>query len=1406
MKKIIALILGLFITVNIHSQNKFVVSGDVFGKRVFVKNNGQFDNDVPNNKNKIIYGYTNGDERVYFNEGGLTYFLIQRKKLKEWEMEELEHGRKIKSPLVKTSVVNVTWENSNPNIQIVESEQQAYYHSFGNAEYKSNCYKKITYKNVYNNIDIEYVFANQRLDGIKYNIIVHPGGNIKDVKIKYSGEIENVSIKKGNVIIKTPVQDISELAPQSYQEGKMIGSNFTVTNDIISFEIAEGYDNTKELIVDPWVVNLNLATNNYGFDVDFDYAGNYFVYGGSSPSLISKYSPAGALLWTFNGTVPAIGWTSLNWWAKASNFIVDKVSGKSYTGEGYNTTGGARIVRIDQNGVYDNFVSVAVATWQEVWDMAYNCSNGSVMGLGGTTANNTSAGILNTVTGAITPQNFSGLATGLQDIISHAIDPSGTIFFVYASNGTPTLNNRLLRVNATFNGNTWIAPSTYVSFVEGANKQYPGGGALVSNGYNALAANANFLYYYDGFNLAAFNKTTGVKVGFTTIPGQTILQQGGIAVDDCDNLYIGGNGSIRCFHFNGTTFTGNGNIPVGSATPNQYVTDIKYNLANNSLYVSGSGFGGTYTAINSATCTIIQTSVTTICVGSNNGNAVASVTTNIPGPVISYSWANSANAIVSQTNNSPLLTNTATALANGNYTLYVQINAPCGPINTQTFNINCVCSLTALATSSCTTVGITTSLSLGATVGLTATPLTYSWTGPGAFSSANTTTTIVNASPGVYTLNATTPGCTASNTVLVTAPSSFTPVLTSTNVICYNGTNGTSSVTAITGTSTAPYTYSWSTVPIQNTALASNLSAGTYTCLVTDNNGCTFSGTTTITQPPAAFLTLASTSVTCFNGSNGTASVSNVPVVNTAPYTYTWSGPPVQNTAQATGLVAGTYTCTLQDNIGCVFTGTTVVTQPNSVSVTVVSNTTQVCVGNFITLTATGSGGTGAGYTYTWSNAANTNINTVTENTGGLYTYTATAFDANLCNASAAITVSFITMPGLITTNAAICSGQSANLVVNGASSYVWSPATGLNTTSGSMVIASPAVTTVYNIIGSNQSCTTTGNVTVTVVQNPNFEISCPLQEICKGSSTQISASGAQYYVWAPLNTLTFVNGSNVVATPLTSGEYTVIGYNAFGTTTCSAQKMMPIMVVPQVTPVVSANKVICRGEKVTLTASGGNTFLWNPPTGLNTTTQSGVVSSAVSSIVYSVSVSNNGFCGNTTTVSVIVNPLPNVVASEDATYNVDDQIYINATGTGTITWVQGENIICNDCPYTQVMPKSTNCYVAETVNQFGCKALDEVCITITYDNGIYIPNAFTPNGDGLNDVFLVYGHSISEVTMDIFDRWGEKLFTSGDIAKGWNGVYKGKDSEIGVYIYKISYKGIDGKKHSKTGHVTLSK
>lgn len=771
MKTNLLLLFCLTFSIQLVGQNKFVASNDQFGQRVFIKNNGQFEGVLPNGKT-IDYAYSNGDEQVYFNKNGVTYLLQKRYPISHSQMEAKERGEKIKIKPTKKAFVEVYWENSNPNVEIVVSDKQSHYQSYGDEKLKSDCFKKITYKNIYDNIDIEYVFTDERNDGIKYTILVHPGGNVNNVKIKYAGDIRKVVLKNGNVVIKTDVRNITELAPISYQNGISIVSNFKVKNNTISFELPNFYDKTKDLSIDPWVINLSFATNNYGYDADFDYAGNYYVYGGSGPFLISKYSAAGVLLWTFNGIVPSVGWSSNPVVNYPSNFIVDKVSGDCYTGQGFNY--GTQIIRINSLGMYDYFISTTNTLWEEVWDMGYDCNSGKIFGLGGGTTSNVSAGIIDSNTAIIVPQNFTGISSAGQDVVSHAIDSNGTVYFLFSTGFFPQLSNTLLKANSTFNGNEWsLMETNYDTFEELRNKTYPGANLQTynSNGFNALAANNSYLYYYDGFNLAAYSKTNGIRIAFTTLSGQIVKQQGGIAVDECNNIYVGGNGFIQCFNFNGTTFVSNGAIPVASTTLLKYVTDIKLKQGSNELYVSGSGFGGVYSAINSGSCSSSATiGIVQSQVAINNTTAQATITTTLVAPVISYTWLNSSNVIVSQTNNSTALTNTVTNLVNGTYSLVAQFNAPCGFTTTQTFNV----SSTATITPTFTQVN---SICAGSFLAALPTISNNSITGTWSPALNNTTTTLYTFTP-----NAGQNATTAAMTITVINP--VNPTFTQVSPIC----------------------------------------------------------------------------------------------------------------------------------------------------------------------------------------------------------------------------------------------------------------------------------------------------------------------------------------------------------------------------------------------------------------------------------------------------------------------------------------------------------------------------------------------------------------------------------------------------------------------------------------------
>ncbi|PBQ31698.1 hypothetical protein CNR22_07920 [Sphingobacteriaceae bacterium] len=834
------------------SKNNFSNTKDIFGTRVFIENKGQFDSKVSNGK-KVLFAYENGPEFIYFTAEGPIYKFIKSYPLTEEQREEMEKGKKVNRKADKNFFVYVNWVNANKNLQVIESDKQSWYFSYGLSALNSYGYKKITYKNVYDHIDIEYLIPENKTHGIKYNVILHPYADPDQIKLLYSGHVKRITKKGKDVVVKTPLGNIVEHEPETIdQENKPVASEFSLKGDTLQFKITAAYNRNETLIIDPWVTTIsNLANTNDGYDVNYDNAGNLYVYGGGSPTTavpckISKYSSTGTLLWTFPCILTSQNWNTAGLAGIPGNFTVNKITQKCYTGE----TFGSKIIRLDVNGNYDNFITAASNFWDELWEFDFDPCTQSVYAFGGGTSFNRHAAIVDEVNSTSIPVNLSGFTQTNQDVVCSTIDDNGDIFLVYVvpAPNFLTTPNYILKVNPAFNGNSWSQLTTYATLLEYSNKTYfsnlpqsitnPS-----SNGFNCIAVNANHLYYYDGFNVAVFDKLTGVKTASTNIPGYSPLLRGGIAVDDCDNVYLGGDSCIKVLHYNGTTFNVLPNIPLTTSGPQQRVYDLKLDRTTNILYASGRKFVGTYNATQICN-TVTQIGVTVNCGVNNDAMAIASMTPSIPGSTLSYTLFG-ASGTISQGLSSPQTTYTLTNLPNGSYTLSVQTNAPCGAINSQTFSIDCpLCSISVSGSSHCIPSGISCTLTAFNPVNFSS-ALTYAWSGPGGYSSSLSQPTFTNGTFGNYTLTVTDGSCTA-HALATLAP----PPLPTLSAIANpsSGCVGQSVIlTAISAGGTAPYTYNWNGGSSNSLLLVTPNTAGSYSYTVSVTDGVKCKASTTIT-------------------------------------------------------------------------------------------------------------------------------------------------------------------------------------------------------------------------------------------------------------------------------------------------------------------------------------------------------------------------------------------------------------------------------------------------------------------------------------------------------------------------------------------------------------------------------
>jgi gliding motility-associated-like protein len=370
-----------------------------------------------------------------------------------------------------------------------------------------------------------------------------------------------------------------------------------------------------------------------------------------------------------------------------------------------------------------------------------------------------------------------------------------------------------------------------------------------------------------------------------------------------------------------------------------------------------------------------------------------------------------------------------------------------------------------------------------------------------------------------------------------------------------------------------------------------------------------------------------------------------------------------------------------------------------------------------------------------------------------------------------------------ISSDTSICSGQNCTLTASGGTSYLWS-----NSATTPSIIVSPITTTFYSVIVSNGNCSDTASTSITVYPRPTAIISGNTN-ICLGEITTLSVSGAGTYYWSTGST-----SNSISISPNKSTSYDVIVTSTNG---CKDTASTSILVTPFPVALVSINSTICEGNDIILSATGGSTYYWN--TGEVT---SSIQTKPKTSTNYSVIVSN-GNCSDTAYTTVFVKPNPIANAGVDVTINGGSSSQLNATGGATYSWFPPDGLSCTNCQNPVANPLQTITYTVTVRDTNGCISTDKVTVTIDCGD-IFVPNFFSPNSDGQNDLECVYGNCITSITFLIFDRWGEKIFETNDKQQCWDGTYKGKMLDDAVFAYYLKATFIDGKEIFKKGNISL--
>jgi gliding motility-associated-like protein len=615
------------------------------------------------------------------------------------------------------------------------------------------------------------------------------------------------------------------------------------------------------------------------------------------------------------------------------------------------------------------------------------------------------------------------------------------------------------------------------------------------------------------------------------------------------------------------------------------------------------------------------------CFGGNNGSA--SVNAGGGTPFYNYSWIPSGG-------NGP----TAAGLSAGSYTVNIT------DVNGCTTSASTVITQPAQALSATSSAngascfggsnGTATITPSGGTPGYN-----YQWNpfgGTGQSASGLT--------PGNYVVVVSDAhGCVTNVPVTISQGTPITGSLLVHDASC--GFNNGAIVSQISG-GTAPYTYSWSPGSLSG-ANISNVGPGTYTLLVTDALNCTQTFTTSLNNIAGPNVTLASTtSVSCFGGNNGSATI-NISQ-GTSPYTISWM-PYGGNSTTASSLIAGTYTATVTDGLGCVATATATIIQPTPVNLSIASVTNVSCFsGNNGAATVQASGGTPA-YTYAWNPSVSI-TGSASNLPAGIYTVTAT--DQNGCPVSITVGVS---QPALLSSTItavsnAVCYGGSGNASVNVSGgtapySYTWTTSPVQNGSTASNLPAGSYTVDVTDAHG----CTVQNIATITQPQQV-ITAAGVNDTVCIGHVGTISASasggsGNYYYAWQPSGMIT---SGTLTVTANSSTSYTVVAYDQNG---CAGNPDTVSVIAYTLGPGnVSVHGIspICPGHSSTIYVqttgvTGPLTYSWSNNLGNG---PGAYVVTPNQPTTYVVTVSNA--CGSSVTDSIRINfnPPPTVVLLTD--------------------------------------------------------------------------------------------------------------------------------------------------------------
>ncbi len=1274
----------------------------------FIENKGQWKEDF-----KFKAKQTNGN--LFLEKNGFTLDLhhpIEKSKVAHLahhrHCSDDEHTHEA-SPFYSAHSLKFEFLNSSEAEIIGQNQLNTYHNYFVNEKeyWRSEVplFYEVKYQKIYQGINLHVYSKGQHL---KYDWIISPGINPKQIKVKIKGA-DNLKLKDNNLVIQTSVGDLVEMKPYAFQkvneENKEVKCFFVLKNNVLSYVFPDGYDKSKELIIDPVLVFSTFSggqSDNWGFTATYDSQGN--TYGGGVVFGANYPITTGAYQANYAGNM---------------DIIISK----------FNNTGSQLLFSTFLGGSGPEMpYSIIVNDNDELY----------VMG-------NTGSINFPTSTGAYSTTFNGGVPTVFFGIINYS---QGTDIFV-------------TRFNAT---GTNIIASTLIggSNNDGLNMPPPGSNAphlarnyadnfrgeiILDNNQNPIVVSSTRSNNFPTFNAFQPNFGGGLQdaVIFKMTPqlNSLIFSSffGGSNDDAGYGVQINANDEV---YFCGGTMSINLPTTAGalhasySGMIDGYVTRLNAtgNQILNMSYIGTAGYDQSYMIQ-------IDENNDVFLYGQTTGNYPIQAA---PGFSI-YSNPNSGQFIhkLDPTLNTTIFS-TRFGKGSGNIEIvptaflvdqcnriYVSgwggaVNSAGGntigfPVTSDAFQPNTTGGdfYIAVFRENCSTLEYATFFG-----------------GPQSSEHVDGGTSRFDKSGTVY--HAVCAGC-ANNNDLPTTPGAWSNVNGSTNC------------------NLAVFKFDAS--PILAQIGAGNL-----------NDICV--------NQPVNFTNNSTGNVTyLWNFGDGNTSTLPNP-------THIYQNPGVFN---ITLVVFDVDNCVPPDTATAVAT----VVTPASASIIPVN---AICPGDTIQLQGISNGN------FVWLPndgiiGASNNLN-ISVNPAVTTTYTLVV--SNQCGSDTAfVTVEVIDFNISASDNDTICIGFSKELFAEGGTTYTWSPPTYLDNPNISNPVSTPDDDITYTVtITDINGCTGSLQVFIQVDTSIPQAFAGNDTLICLGAIFQLNASGGNSYLWSPPNAVSdpFIRNPNFVANDDVELILTVV--NACGLSTDTM-----LVSISRVFPQIVGENQVCPGDSILLSAEGAVNYLWFSAQPLRPDDSSSTFLFPSNSDIVWIEAYNDIGCVGYDTLVVEVLPKKNVFAGNDQWINFYDSATLQGFGEGNPMWSPPENLSCTNCFITTTMGLDTvTTFIFTITDENGCKFSDSV--TVFLNGIIYIPNAFTPDNNNLNEFFKAKGFQIKGFEMWIFNRWGEEIFYTDDIDNGWNGQYRGEDAKPDVYVYKVLYNDFTNIQKTLWGHFTL--